>query len=101
MGVISKFERGRVLGVRAAQLARMAPSLLGEVAQSDPLEIALAEFEARKVPLTVQRRHPNAGTEIWPASDLLWTEEMVERAFDPDEWRRPPPRSPGHAPMEA
>lgn len=88
LNVISKFERVRVLGVRAAQLSRMAPSLLGEVAQSDPLEIAETEFEARLVPLTVQRRHPNDGTEIWPTRDMLWTEEMVEQAFDPDEWRR-------------
>lgn len=87
-GVVSKFERVRVLGVRAAQLAHMAPSVLGEVAHTDPLLIAQAEFEARRLPLTVHRRHPGLGTEIWPAKDMMWTDEMVAQAFDADEWER-------------
>ena len=86
MGVISKFERVRILGVRAAQLSRLAPSALGEVADADPLSIAQAEFESRKLPLTVQRRHPSAGTEVWRSRDMLWGDAMVEAAFDPDEW---------------
>jgi len=55
---LTRFERARVAGARALQIALGAPPLIepdGPLARLDPLRMALAEVEAGVVPLTVQR----------------------------------------------
>ncbi len=52
----TRFERARMVGARALQIAMGAPILIdlpkGIV---DPIEIATLEFERRVIPLTVKR----------------------------------------------
>ena len=54
---ISRFERARVIGARALQVALGAPALI-ETKSKDPLEIAEKEFEAGKIQMTVVRVLP-------------------------------------------
>jgi len=53
----TRFEKARIIGARALQIAMGAPLLVkppeGLV---DPLEIALMEFEKDLIPITVRKR---------------------------------------------
>jgi DNA-directed RNA polymerase subunit K len=51
----TKYEKARIIGARALQLAMGAPVLL-ETDELDPIEIAIAEFEKGVIPITVKRR---------------------------------------------
>jgi DNA-directed RNA polymerase subunit K len=56
----SRFERARIVGSRALQIAMGAPVLL-EIdfeALNNPVEIAIREFEAGVIPITVKRSPP-------------------------------------------
>jgi DNA-directed RNA polymerase subunit K len=52
----TRFERARIIGARALQLSMGAPPLI-DVAEDvrDPVRVAMAEFKADAIPLTVQR----------------------------------------------
>ncbi|MHC1570489.1 MAG: DNA-directed RNA polymerase subunit K [Methermicoccaceae archaeon] len=50
----TRFERARIVGARAVQIAMGAPVLLQD-AGTTPLEIALKEFEQGVIPITVKR----------------------------------------------
>jgi len=54
---LTKFERARIIGARALQISMGAPPLIDipEIVK-DPTEIAVLEFKARAVPMTVVRR---------------------------------------------
>merc|ERR1712062_735385 len=45
---ITKYERARVLGVRATQISMGAPIMIELTDETDPLEIALKEFLEKK-----------------------------------------------------
>ncbi len=51
----TRFEKARIIGARALQIAMGAPVLI-ETEKTDPLEIALEEFERGVIPITVRRR---------------------------------------------
>jgi DNA-directed RNA polymerase subunit K len=51
----TKYEKARIIGARALQLAMGAPVLI-ETDELDPIEIAIEEFEKGIVPITVKRR---------------------------------------------
>lgn len=52
----TRFERARILGARALQISLGAPGVLETVTGDiDPMRIAVREFEAGSVPLTVPR----------------------------------------------
>lgn len=52
----TRFEKARIVGARALQVSMGAPPLI-EVPEEvrDPVQVALREFEADAIPLTVQR----------------------------------------------
>ena len=50
----TRYERARIVGARALQISMGAPVLV-KTAKIDPLDIALAEFEEERVPITVRR----------------------------------------------
>ena len=50
----TKYEKARIIGARALQIAMGAPVLL-ETAEIDPINIAIEEFEKDVVPITVRR----------------------------------------------
>ena len=54
---LTRFERARIIGARALQLAMGAPILI-KSDLSDATDIAVSEFKKRVVPMTVIRRAP-------------------------------------------
>lgn len=57
---LTRFEKARIVGARALQVAMGAP-LLVEVEQASgrPIEIALGELERGVLPITIRRRLPD------------------------------------------
>ncbi|MCW7079840.1 MAG: DNA-directed RNA polymerase subunit K [Candidatus Methanospirare jalkutatii] len=51
----TKYEKARIIGARALQIAMGAPILIN-TDKTDPIEIALEEFERGVIPITVRRR---------------------------------------------
>lgn len=51
----TKYEKARIIGARALQIAQGAPVLI-ETDDIDPINIAMAEFEKGVVPITVRKR---------------------------------------------
>ncbi|MDI6810607.1 MAG: DNA-directed RNA polymerase subunit K [archaeon] len=51
----TKYEKARIIGARALQIAMGAPVLI-ETEELDPINIAIAEFEKSVIPITVRRR---------------------------------------------
>jgi DNA-directed RNA polymerase subunit K len=50
----TKYEKARIIGARALQIAMGAPVLI-ETDEIDPINIALEEFEKGVVPITAKR----------------------------------------------
>ena len=53
--VYTRYERARIIGARALQISMGAPLLI-TTSRIDPLEIAIEEFTAGIIPITVKRR---------------------------------------------
>ncbi len=53
----TRFERARVIGARALQIAKGATPMV-KVKASDPIRIAEIEFEKGVIPLSVKRKLP-------------------------------------------
>jgi DNA-directed RNA polymerase subunit K len=53
--VYTRYERARIIGARALQISMGAPLLIS-TSRIDPLEIAIEEFNANIIPITVKRR---------------------------------------------
>ncbi|MCS7130994.1 MAG: DNA-directed RNA polymerase subunit K [Archaeoglobaceae archaeon] len=51
----TRFEKARIIGARALQISMGAPVLIN-TDKTDPIEIALEEFEKGAIPITVKRR---------------------------------------------
>jgi DNA-directed RNA polymerase I, II, and III subunit RPABC2 len=69
---MTKYERARVLGTRALQIAMNAPVMVELEGETDPLEIARKELRARKVPIIIRRYMPDGKTyEDWGVSELI------------------------------
>eukprot|EP00803_Ostreobium_quekettii_P002112 evm.model.scf_1113EXC.4 EVM.evm.TU.scf_1113EXC.4 scf_1113EXC:25734-29080(+) len=71
---MTKYERARVLGTRALQISMNAPVLVELDGETDPLEIALKELKAKKMPFTIRRYLPNGSYEDWGVDELIVTE---------------------------
>jgi DNA-directed RNA polymerase subunit K len=55
----TRFERARIVGARALQIAMGAPFLLDPQAQVvNPVDMALLEFRESVIPITVRRTVP-------------------------------------------
>jgi DNA-directed RNA polymerase subunit K len=54
-GEYTKFEKARIIGARALQLAYGAPPLIKVKDIFDPLKLAEIEFEKDLIPITVMR----------------------------------------------
>ena len=53
----TRFEKARIIGARALQIAMGAPILISVPKDMiDPVEIAMKEFEKDVIPLTVKRK---------------------------------------------
>lgn len=56
---MTKYERVRVLSIRATQISWQAPLFIQSEGVSDPLQIALRELELRRIPLVIRRVYPD------------------------------------------
>ncbi|MEK6902484.1 MAG: DNA-directed RNA polymerase subunit K [archaeon] len=63
MATLTRFERTRLIGARALQLAFGAPALLDTKKVISPYDLSRKEFDEKVIPLSVIRALPN-GTNI-------------------------------------
>ncbi len=57
---LTRFERARIVGARALQIAMGAPILVeSPKTRAGPIDIALSELETRILPLTIRRTLPD------------------------------------------
>ena len=70
---ICRYERARVLGTRALQIAMCAPVMVELEGETDPLQIAMKELKQRKIPIIIRRYLPDGSYEDWGIEELLIT----------------------------
>ena len=70
---LTKYERARVIGARALQLALGAPPLIRVDSTNDPIEIAEEELKAGVLPIVIRRRLPDGKYQDIPLRYLLET----------------------------
>ncbi|CAH1798456.1 unnamed protein product [Owenia fusiformis] len=68
---MTKYERARTLGTRALQIAMCAPVMVELEGETDPLQIAMKELKARKVPIIIRRYLPDGSFEDWGIDELI------------------------------
>jgi len=72
---LTRFERARIVGARALQIAMGAPILIPPPKkQMSPIDIALKELEAGILPITVRRTLPDGTYQDIPLRWLLEAE---------------------------
>lgn len=71
MPYMTKYERARILGLRALQISNNAPLMVEHDKETDPLKIATKELIAGKVPFIIRRRLPNGTFEDWAVNELI------------------------------
>lgn len=71
---LTKYERARVLGTRALQIAMCAPVMVELEGLTDPLRIAMKELKARKIPIIIRRFLPDGSFEDWSINELIITD---------------------------
>lgn len=64
MFYLTKYEKTRLLGTRALQIAMNSQILVDTKGEIDPLKIAMMEMEQKVLPLKIRRVFPN-GEEIF------------------------------------
>ncbi len=73
--ILTRYERARVLGVRAKQLENDAQPLIDvPVNMIDSYAIACEELKQRKIPFIIRRPYPDGASEYWKVEDL----EIIE-----------------------
>ncbi len=69
---ITRFERARIIGARSLQVSLGAPILVSlPDSMSDPIDIALEEFQEDALPMTLRRALPDKSHQDIILSDLL------------------------------
>ena len=70
MPILTKYEKVRILGTRATQIALGAPSVVDTTGLTDALVIAEKELDQRKIPIVVVRHLPNGTIVEIPLADF-------------------------------
>jgi DNA-directed RNA polymerase I, II, and III subunit RPABC2 len=69
---ITKYERAKILGVRAEMIASGAKPVINvPKGITIAYDIALLEYKAKKIPLLIRRHLPNGSYEDWRLEDLV------------------------------
>ena len=69
---LTRFEKARIVGARALQIAMGAPTLMESSALlSNPIDIALRELESGILPITIRRTLPDGTYQDIPLKWLL------------------------------
>ncbi|CAF0993024.1 unnamed protein product [Didymodactylos carnosus] len=71
---MTKYERARVLGTRALQIAMCAPLMVEPDGETDPLQIAMRELKEKKIPMIIRRYLPDGSYEDWSIDELVITD---------------------------
>lgn len=71
---MTKYERARILGTRALQIAMCAPVMVELEGETDPLQIAMKELKQRKIPIIIRRYLPDHSYEDWGIDELIITD---------------------------
>ena len=71
---LTKYERARVLGTRALQIAMCAPVMVELEGETDPLQIAMKELKQRKIPIIIRRYMPDGSHEDWGIDELIYVD---------------------------
>ncbi len=67
---LTKYEKVRILGDRARQLAQGAKPMIKNTTGLSHKEVALLELKSKVIPLIIERPIPNVGVEKWKLSEL-------------------------------
>tara|TARA_B100001093_G_scaffold516076_1_gene593981 strand:- start:837 stop:1262 length:426 start_codon:yes stop_codon:yes gene_type:complete len=68
---LSKFEKAKILGIRAEMISAGAPALISVPKNiTSSYDIAMLEFKQKKIPLMIKRLLPNGSVEYWRLEDL-------------------------------
>ena len=68
--ILSKYERTKILGLRAEQLARGFKPLISVPSHiTETIDIAMIELEQRKIPYIIKRKFGEK-TDYWKVEDL-------------------------------
>ena len=69
---LTRFERARIIGARALQLSLGAPPFIPiPPTVKSPIELAIAELEAKALPISIRRTLPNGQYQDIPIQFLL------------------------------
>jgi len=69
---LTRFERARIIGARALQLALGAPPFVPLKPEiRDPIELAIYELESKALPISIRRTLPDGRFEDIPVEYLL------------------------------
>jgi len=68
---LTRFEKARIVGARALQIAMGAPIIIVPEAHSGPIDIALLELDTGILPITIRRTLPNGTYQDIPLKWLL------------------------------
>lgn len=69
--LLSKFEKAKILGVRAEMLSNGAEPVISKPYPNNTYLIALEELRQKKIPLIIRRTLPNGNIEDWRLEDLI------------------------------
>jgi DNA-directed RNA polymerase I, II, and III subunit RPABC2 len=67
---LTKYERARILGIRAFQINMGAPVMINVQGETDSLNIAKMELKLKKIPIIIRRYLSNQKYEDHSVSDL-------------------------------
>lgn len=70
---MTKYERARIIGWRAQQIASGYPPLIQVEDEEDPIVIASDELRLKKCPLIIRRVLPSNEYEEWDVNELIMT----------------------------
>jgi len=68
---MTRFEKARIVGARALQIAMGAPILVDPSDVSSPIDIALKELDGGVLPMTIRRTLPDGQFQDVPLQWLL------------------------------
>jgi DNA-directed RNA polymerase I, II, and III subunit RPABC2 len=71
---LTRYEKARIVGARALQIAMGAPMLVEPSTFSNPIDIALSELESGVLPMTIRRALPDGTFQDIPLKWLLQKE---------------------------
>lgn len=69
--LLTKYEKARILGVRATQISKGAKPTIDIGDMKDALKIAEYEFKHGDIPLIIRRHLPDGGYEDWTLKEVV------------------------------